>query len=143
MKKLIIHGCEERGDKSFPYLTRWILFRINEWFAIYFHKFHRSDAEDLHDHPWDFITIILWRGYNEVTFDKNIFNYGKDIRITKRKYPGFILFRKAEHSHRVELINNKPAYTLVFRFKKRRDWLFWFSERSGMNFLEYFKIFGC
>lgn len=54
-----------RADDQQPLMTRWILFRV-PWFGIYVHKFHRSDAEfALHDHPWSFLTLILWGGYVE------------------------------------------------------------------------------
>lgn len=136
MKKLIIHGCEARGDYDQPYLTRWILLKREKW-AIYFHKFHRSDADDLHDHPWSFISIILWRGYNEVTFGAN-----KDERVTRRIYPGQIIFRKATHTHRVVLTGNKPAYTLVIRFAHTRYWGFYIGKH-WQDFREYFKNQGC
>jgi hypothetical protein len=136
MKKLIIHGCEARGDGDQPYLTRWILCKFQKW-AIYFHKFHRSDADDLHDHPWSFISIILWRGYNEVTFGAS-----KDERVSRRIYPGQIIFRKATHTHRVVLRGNKPAYTLVIRFKYTRYWGFYIGKH-WQDFREYFKNQGC
>src|SRR3954465_13658675 len=52
-----------------PYLTRWTLFgaRSNGNVAVYLHRFHRSDADELHNHPWPFISIILAGGYWERT----------------------------------------------------------------------------
>ena len=135
MKKLIIHGCEARGDGQDPYLTRWIILKF-KWLGLYFHKFHRSDAEDLHNHPWNFISIILWRGYNEQTFAGN-----RGLNI-KRVYPGSIIFRKSSHAHRVILIGGKPAYTLVIRFNDSRNWGF-FRKGRYIHFLEYFKQMGC
>lgn len=137
MKKLIITGCEGRGDADQPYLTRWTLFRTN-MFALYLHKFHRSDADDLHDHPWSFLSVIIWRGYNEVTFDKNPTLIPNSRRITKRIYPGMIIYRPATHTHRVVLSNGKPAYTLVLRFKYKRYWGFWVKGKWQL-FSDYFK----
>lgn len=138
MEKLIIRGCDGRGDGELPYLTRWVLIRKRK-FALYFHKFHRSDAEDLHDHPWSFISIILWRGYYEQTFKKNGDCCGYEI---KKIWPGSILYRKSSHAHRVILHNGKPAYTLVIRFKDNVNWGFY---RSGvyLHFVDYFKTFKC
>jgi hypothetical protein len=138
MKKLIITGCEGRGDAHLPYLTRWILFKTR-MLAIYFHKFHRSDADDLHNHPWNFISIILWRGYHEQTFAKA--GEGKMYNI-KRVLPGTIIFLKASHAHRVMLIDGKPAYTLVIRFKDNFRWGF-FTKGRYIFFLDYFDKFGC
>lgn len=144
--KRIIYGCEARGDAHTPYLTRWTLLKL-EKLKIYFHKFHRSDSDELHDHPWHFISIILWRGYNEETFVippgtteekysystmplaghtavvKPYFQTTVDKYPTQKKriWPGMIIYRKASHAHRVELVNGKPAYTLVFVFKYVRQ----------------------
>ena len=130
-----------------PYLTRWYVFRSAP-VAIFIHRFHRSDEDRaLHDHPWSFITFILWRGYVEHT-DRpcslcvggagyNVFFParcpfcgGTEIeRSLDRKYPGMICWRPAEWRHRVELVGGRPAWTLVVRFRERRIWGFW--ERTG------------
>lgn len=131
MKKEIIYGCEGRGDHLSAYLTRYILFVCN-LFHIYLHIFHRSDADDHHDHPWHFISIILWRGYIEET------TKGK-----KRIYPGMILFRKATHRHRVELVSgNKKAVTLIIRSKKVRDWGF-FTKDGWKWWIKYYRDNNC
>ena len=125
------------GDK---YLTRWYLF-LRKRVAIFLHLFHRSDEDRaLHDHPWNFISLLLWRGYREHTTKRcpicvggigyNVFApvpcptcHGKEVVPSiKRKWPGMILYRPAEWTHRVELIDHKPALTLIIRFKGRREW---------------------
>lgn len=111
--KRVIVNCDRK-----PYLTRWFLVRF-AWLGVFLHYFHRSDEDRaLHDHPWSFITIILWRGYLEHT-PKGCF----------RRWPGQVCWRPAEWKHRVELIGGKPAVTIVVRFRKRREWGFW--ERTG------------
>jgi hypothetical protein len=145
MKKKEIANCE--GD---PYLTRWFIIRTR-LIGIFLHRFHRSDEDRaLHDHPWTFISIILWRGYWEHT--EKVFpcsscaSTGRVFRdvaagtsvsccpvcegtgifhelpLRKRKWPGMILFRRAEHKHRVELVDKKEAWTLIIRFRRRREW---------------------
>lgn len=109
LKKRIIPNCY-RG----PYLTRWYLLRTVP-VAIWLHQFHASDEDRAkHDHPFSFLTIILWRGYIEHT-DSG----------ASRKWPGQVLYRPAEWKHRVELVDNKTCWTLVVRFKRHRDWGFW------------------
>ena len=50
-----------------PFLWRWNLM-YRKGFTVKLHRFLRSDpARDLHDHPWDFVSIILWGGYYEET----------------------------------------------------------------------------
>jgi len=130
IKKKIIYGCEQRGDAYEPYLTRWTLIKT-KWFQLCLHKFHRSDADDLHDHPWKFYSFILWRGYYEET------ETGK-----RRVYPLDFLYRSAEHRHRVELVDGKPAVTLVLMRKYERSWGFWVN--GVWEYWEtYFKRNGC
>ncbi|HET8738055.1 MAG TPA: hypothetical protein VFM69_15800 [Pricia sp.] len=130
IKKKIIYGCESRGDFDKPYLTRYIILNLKN-VQLCLHIFHRSDADDLHDHPWSFISLLLWRGYNEQTPE------GKS-----RKYPGMILYRKANHLHRVELVNGKKAVSLVIMGKRKRAW--GFTTSKGWVYWEtYFKNMGC
>lgn len=114
------------------YLTRWYLFRRPK-IAFFLHLFHRSDEDRaLHDHPWSFLTIILWRGYIEHTENIEACSCGSFdcngaslVKRARRKWPLMICWRPAEWRHRVELVNRKPAVTLVIRFKERRTWGFW------------------
>lgn len=105
-----------RGDNA-PYMTRLIVFRC-PWFAIYLHKFVGDDDLCLHDHPWPFLSLILWGGYYET--DKN--------KVRTWYSAGSILFRRAEWRHRVELDRGRPCYTLVVIGKKCRHWGFWTSR---------------
>lgn len=141
-KKKIIYGCESRGDSQSPYLTRWE-FLSSKFFAIYLHKFHRSDDNSsLHDHPWNFIAIPLRRGYNDCTYNGLRDSEGNPAFNRKRMWPFTIHYRPATHIHFVELIDNKPAWTVIIRFKYIRYWGFW---KKGMFtvFHEYFKKHGC
>lgn len=143
--KKIIYGCEGRGDADSPYLTRYTLLST-PIIQVCLHIFHRSDADDLHDHPWPFASLILWRGYVEVvqTFaalsgvDGTLY----EERARSRKYPGMLLFRSARHTHRVELINGKPAVTLVVMGPRQRTWGFW-TKRGWQRWKQYFEELGC
>jgi hypothetical protein len=87
-KKRIIYG----EDPSDPLMIRYILFRVSK-FGVFLHKFCRSDHERcLHDHPWNFVSIILKGGYQEVTNDGIV-----------RYAPGSILVRPCEWRHRDEM----------------------------------------
>lgn len=136
-KKTIIHGCDARGDGDKPYLTRYTIFEFKNW-QMCLHIFHRSDSDEHHDHPWNFTSIILWRGYYEETPELRGNNdYSISRVIIKRVYPFNILRRKAEHRHRVVLVNEKPAVSLVFMGKYKRMWGFFTSE-GWMDFRKYF-----
>lgn len=128
--KSVIKGCEARGDKDSPYLTRYTILKLFG-LQLCLHVFHRSDADDLHDHPWPFASLLLWRGYIEQT------PKGK-----KRYYPGMLLLRQADYLHRVELINNKKAITLVLMGRYERHWGFK-THFGWVYWKEYFKEKGC
>ena len=98
------------------YLERYYLFLKNREtfpFNIFLHKFLKSDPDDLHDHPWDFITIILRGGYWEHTPEGK--NWYK---------PFSIIYRKATDLHRIELNPNTDVWTLFIPFRKTRQWGF-------------------
>ena len=100
-----------------PYLLRYYLFlkeRLDFPFNIFLHKFLKSDPDDLHDHPWNYSSLILKGGYWEHT------EQGKFWRapLTFRSAP-------AETFHRIELDKNVPdCWTLFIPGKKVKDWGF-------------------
>lgn len=112
--KRLIGACSGLG----LLLTRYHIID-NAYFGIYLHHLNQSDEERaMHDHPWTFISIILTRGYDEVTPSQD--HDGEAMRF----YPRFsVLFRRAEHIHRLEM--EGPMWTLVLRGPERRVWGFW------------------
>ncbi|WP_152051975.1 hypothetical protein [Tautonia marina] len=119
------------GGKEDPYLLRWWVIPRNRFFNIYLHKFLRDDDDRaLHDHPWVSLSIILKGGYIEHTATE-----------VRRRYAGSIVFRRAKHAHRIELLRNhrcpvvppgdepayfrlKPAWTLFVTGPRIREWGF-------------------
>jgi hypothetical protein len=95
------------------YMERFWLLRT-PWLSARVHRILRSDHDRaLHDHPWDYASIILRGGYWEIT-DGGRRWYG----------PGSIVVRRAEHLHRLVLPHGPPATTLFLHRRKRRDWGF-------------------
>jgi hypothetical protein len=102
-----------------------VFLRDREWFPfnIFVHKFLKSDTEDVHDHPWPFLTIILRGGYWEWTpqFDAQ----GRKSGEVARWYgPGSVRWAKASQYHRVELDPDVECWTLFMPGIKQRDWGF-------------------
>jgi hypothetical protein len=105
----------DRESKE-PYLTRYYLFlKERKWFPfnIFLHNFHRSDPDDLHDHPWPYATLILKGGYWEYTPD------GKFWR-------GRGHFRRCDPKslHRIELEPGVDTWTLFMPGPQSREWGF-------------------
>lgn len=54
------------GRGGDTYLVRWFVYgqRYGPGYKVFLHHFYRSDSDAaLHDHPWDFTSLILFGGY--------------------------------------------------------------------------------
>lgn len=99
-----------------PYGTRWSP-------AIRVHEILRSDDDRaFHDHPWNYLTVVLKGGYFEV---RPVFKDGI-YRGDKRTWcgPGSVLFRRATDWHRLEVPEGTVATTLFTTFAYRQQWGF-------------------
>jgi len=82
-------------------------------FNIYLHKILLSDEPILHDHPWNWGTLILAGGYYEHTSDGTFW-----------RGPGNIRMHKSTDSHWLELKEGTPCWTLFWHGKRTRTWGF-------------------
>lgn len=102
------------GNTESPYLLRWYLIPRNRWFNIYLHKFLRSDDDRaMHDHPWWSLSFILKGRY---------INHTPNRSHPRRRFG--LMFMRPTDSHRVELIDGKPVWTLFITGRKVREWGF-------------------
>ena len=108
------------------YMHRYYLFlkdRTKFPFNVTMHKIVKSDDPIYHDHPWSYVTVVLWGGYNEHTPIRD--NKGKIIGdFVEWRGPGSIIKRKAQEYHWLELKDEKPATTIFFMGKQKRQWGF-------------------
>jgi hypothetical protein len=89
-------------------------------FGIRVHRIVSSDDRVFHDHPWNFASLILRGGYNEVT------------PITPDGVTGFVRryeagsFRRMRASqwHYLTLTPGEEAWTLFITGRKRQSWGF-------------------
>ena len=110
------------------YMLRYFLLNKNKnedneqtKFNIFIHKIFMSDTRHLHNHPWNYITVILSGGYWEHT-DKGVFWRGPgSIRFNSAKNLHFLRLGSRNVEGRVEEI---PCTTLFIRFKKKQNWGF-------------------
>jgi hypothetical protein len=97
------------------YMRRWRFLSFRRLPGVRLHNIMRSDADrELHDHPFTFLSIILAGGYFEHRADGTRTWYG----------PGSFVYRTAETLHRLELRDERAAWTLVLRGPIRRQWGF-------------------
>lgn len=108
---------QDREDNE-PYLERYYVFlKDRKWFPfnVFVHRFLKSDPDDLHDHPWPYMTIILRGGYWE---------YTPDSGTPQWKGAGQIRFGHSTDYHRIELEPGVDCWTLFCPGPKLRDWGF-------------------
>lgn len=111
-------------------------------FAARIHHILRSDGDrHFHDHPWNFLTIILKGGYWEIkpVFDKSNLLTGE----TRVWHPaGSIRFVRAKTWHRLELPPGQTAWTLFITFGYRQKWGFLIDPKYKMHYQEYLDLIG-
>ena len=124
--KVHVISRTEGPDKR-PYMIRYSLIET-PWFGIKLHVFLRSDDDCLHDHPWGFMSFILAGEYIEVT------DAGQNLR---KRFS--LAFRRAEHRHRVVLVDGlQPVVTFLINGPRRREWGFW----TPKGWVQWFKYGG-
>ncbi len=149
------HGPDQvlRTDGTTDYLKRWYIVRKSkEWgrfgFNIYIHEILRPDDDRaLHDHPWNFTSIILEGGYREVIGD----SFGQPL-VTLLRKEGQIIRRKATDAHRLILhlgdprasrgdsgaaMKYHPALTLIICGRNRRHWGFWAEQGIWIHWRKF------
>ncbi len=110
-----------------PYLTRWYLIPENSHYNVYLHKFTSSDFDEaLHDHPWASVGILLKGSYKEWV-PKNLTEWKSGSRelVCHTRHTFKPIYRNPETIHKIELIDNKPVWTLFLTGPNVRSWSFW------------------
>ena len=112
-------------DPSDPYLYRWTFIFFN--YSIRIHHWIRSDDKRFfHDHPWDFVSVVLKGKYTNVTPDGEF--PVKAISVWKSE---------ARKRHYLE-IPKEGAWTLLICGKPYHKWGFWTKNNQKMRPLRYF-----
>lgn len=100
------------------HFRRWRIIQT-PWFGIYLHHILKSDEEKhMHDHPWDFASLILWNGYEENT----------PVGMHRVSF-WHLNVHDAEDLHKITLFNGKPTWSLFFVGQRRRE--FGFATEDG------------
>lgn len=94
--------------------------------GIYLHRFHRSDVDWMHNHPWEWaFSLVLEHGYVE-------HRLGKESRLLK---PGDVNLITHDDFHLVNLLRDsegkeREATTLFVVGPKTKHWGFWDAQRG-------------
>lgn len=129
-----------------PYLARYFLWPFWKTCeeaskhprAIMLHHILKSDEDrDLHCHPWNFVSLLLWGGYVEVLpCQPGDTGWDSGNGFEKERRWGWLSVVRHQAEDRHRLILEKPAWSLVFRGEKRRPWGFW-TKSGWVHWTEY------
>ena len=88
------------------------------WFGIYVHRIGTPDSRPtLHDHPWNFVSIVLRGGYDEAVppvSGGDFYAVTRHVRRVNRK--------RAEDFHWIDRLDRTPTWTLMLVGRRRRTW---------------------
>lgn len=122
------------------YMRRYIL--KHPWGSIRLHHILRSDdLRALHDHPFNFWTLLLYGGYTEYLPAKMNTTSTALIRVDRRM--GSFRYVPATQAHR--LVLTYPCWTLVFGGTSYRKWGFYlngYRKADWVNWREYSETYG-
>ncbi len=108
------------------YMARWWVLRERSWFpwAIRLHHIGRPDNDrHLHDHPYDFRSVLLAGWYEELDV------FGQ----LHMRWAGETYARRAQESHKIVTMSSGGAYTLfIYRYRKKSNpWGFYVPNHDG------------
>lgn len=113
--KLIKEIKSKTGELHFK---RWQIFSCR-FFSIYIHGIYKADEDFyLHDHPWNYFSILLKGYFTERVKDKT--RPGKYL--DNILGPGSFVFKKAEDFHKIQQLRSPSIYTLFIAGRRRREW---------------------
>lgn len=109
---------EIRSKNGELHFRRWRFFAC-PWFRIYLHKICLPDYDEhMHDHPWNFVSLILKGGYLEKFATDS--NYS--LTLCELRRPGNIVKRTRYDIHKIEKLLSSSNWSLVFAWGKYENW---------------------
>jgi len=125
----------DRDNPNEVYLKRYPIFN-NSAFGLYIHRFMKSDQDDPHDHPFDFISYVVKGQYYEKRYQHDyvpLFGIHQQEEGSALRREGTFAVRFATQAHSVKLekeFDKKEDYkdavlTVILRGPRYRQWGFW------------------
>lgn len=103
-------------DPSQTYLSR-IRIVQTPWFALYLHRMDGPDSRPtLHDHPWNFLSVVLRGGYIERRLDPHTMLVDENHRVRR------INRVRTHDAHAIKTLLRVPTWTLMLVGPRCRTW---------------------
>lgn len=117
-KRIFIDKFGGISNKLDPFLIRSIIFR-NKKFNYFIHEHIRTDAMPHHDHPWDFISLVIKGTFLEEIRSPET---GKITTIKHSTNENRIYIRKSNEFHRIIIPTGERPITMIICFNKKHKW---------------------
>ena len=102
-----------------------------EWFSIYIHNILESDKDiHSHNHPWNFLSIILYGGYEESRSISSCSHFASKLIIK------WFTQMNINEFHKIKLLKNS-CWTLVFTGKRINPNWGYLTKNGFIGFEEY------
>ena len=115
--KLVKEIKSKLGELHFK---RWKLFSLKKY-NVYLHAIYKADEDlYLHNHPWDYTSIILYGTFVEKVRSNNL------GEIVKYRYNhlhfGSVVKRKSNIFHKIVRLESEVVYSLFITTKNHDTW---------------------
>jgi hypothetical protein len=117
-------------DSDEVYLRRLRLIQT-PFCTIILHNLGTEDrSEFLHNHPWNFVSIVLWGGYKEVIED------GDETRLAKHRW---LSWHKIPASAFHRIVSVKPyTFTMMVTGRRIQPWGFK-TDKGWVDWRQYYR----
>lgn len=103
-------------DKAGNYLTRWRVVQT-PWAFLYLHRFDGPDPRPtLHDHPWNFVSVVFRGGYVERRLDT------MTMQVNESRVVRFLNVMRTHDAHAITRLLRTPSWSLVLGGRRVRTW---------------------
>ena len=103
------------------------------WFALYIHQICESDMDDdMHDHPWNFSSLILSGAYQETYLLAPDFDKGG----SRCYLSGDVIEHESGDIHKIKLLTSE-VWTLVFTSGPKREWGYQLKDGTWVDHNKY------
>ena len=121
------------------YMGRWTLFETR-WLSARLHHIATPDLDrHLHDHPWNFLSIVLAGGYVEErpwTIEPCFWSDSdSEIKIASYRSPGSVALRRATDRHLISFVQS-DTWSL-FIYGRVRQWWGFFTPAGKVFWKNY------
>jgi hypothetical protein len=126
IRKLFLEK-EIKSKSGVLHFRRWRILAL-PFLSIYIHQIYKPDEDPfLHDHPWNYFSLILKGKYIEQTPTS-----------LNEMTPGKFVFKNATDFHKIKEVI-KPTITLFCTGKRFRDWGYSIPPKDWIQHEEYRK----